>query len=553
MSRDRAEQLIEAGIWLGLAGDHEGARGLYLRALKLDPGNARATTLLRGVSPQPPIAAPVALEAQPSPTTAMTSPAPAAEEPEVPWVAVSELQTSVPSALHEPAQEPATAGPRGPVDSIWDAVAPPAQEDSVPADARATEEGVRVVVAAAHESVGQQVPGEPPAPTLEGDWGAIAGGDDGSFSPGPLKTPPPMFGAGTPSAFEPTAPAPRTTLMQFRPAPVPASGAGAPRSTLVQYRPSAAAQAPEVAAPRTTLMQFRPVEVAAAAAQANLADLGAALTASGPLLSPPTGASAEREAPQPRFVMPSLDQLVPGGPGPEAPPGPPIEPRQVGQDPAAREAHLEPSPAPAPADAKPAWAWGNIPPPDVPPADWAAQPEHRPSPWLAPTAESAWDQRTNPGIKLEEVEGRGRALDLISSDSKISRPPAERTEELRGLLRKAKDLLELDDHTGAMEFISKAQAIAPDDLEVQMLRERSERTLLTMYESKLGHLDATPRVLLKDDEIIWLNLDHRAGFVLAQIDGTVTFEDLFSVSGMSRFDTARILAQLVDEGVITRG
>jgi CRP-like cAMP-binding protein len=74
-----------------------------------------------------------------------------------------------------------------------------------------------------------------------------------------------------------------------------------------------------------------------------------------------------------------------------------------------------------------------------------------------------------------------------------------------------------------------------------------------MYESKLGHLDATPRVLLKDDEIIWLNLDHRAGFVLAQIDGTVTFEDLFSVSGMSRFDTARILAQLVDEGVITRG
>ena len=65
-------------------------------------------------------------------------------------------------------------------------------------------------------------------------------------------------------------------------------------------------------------------------------------------------------------------------------------------------------------------------------------------------------------------------------------------------------------------------------------------------------METIPRVLLKDDEIIWLNLDHRAGFVLAQIDGTVSFDDLFSVSGMSRIDTARILAQLVDEGVISR-
>jgi CRP-like cAMP-binding protein len=62
---------------------------------------------------------------------------------------------------------------------------------------------------------------------------------------------------------------------------------------------------------------------------------------------------------------------------------------------------------------------------------------------------------------------------------------------------------------------------------------------------------AHPRVVLKDDEIIWLNLDHRAGFVLAQIDGSVSFEDLFEVCGMSRLDTARILAQLVEEGVIS--
>ena len=151
------------------------------------------------------------------------------------------------------------------------------------------------------------------------------------------------------------------------------------------------------------------------------------------------------------------------------------------------------------------------------------------------------------------MPGRDRALDLISSDSKISRPPEARTAELQAILKSARRQLDLDDHTGAMEFIVKAEALAPDDLEVKVLKERSERTLLTMLESKLGPLTAVPRVLLKDDEIIWLNLDHRAGFVLAQIDGSVTFDDLFSVSGMTRLDTARILAQLVDEGVISRG
>ena len=67
---------------------------------------------------------------------------------------------------------------------------------------------------------------------------------------------------------------------------------------------------------------------------------------------------------------------------------------------------------------------------------------------------------------------------------------------------------------------------------------------------EIGKLSAVPRVRLKEDEVIWLNLDHRAGFMLAQIDGTLSFEDLFSVSGMSRLDTARILAQLLDQRVI---
>jgi tetratricopeptide (TPR) repeat protein len=183
-------------------------------------------------------------------------------------------------------------------------------------------------------------------------------------------------------------------------------------------------------------------------------------------------------------------------------------------------------------------------------------------PPLITDATSAWDHKSNPGMHISKIApGMGSAMDMVALDDRpASGPPPVSPraddairEEVHTLLRGAKDLLDLDDHTGAMDLIAKALELSPTDPEVQKMRDKSERTLQAMFESKLGKLDAIPRVALKDDEIIWLNLDHRAGFVLAQIDGTVTFEDLFAVSGMSRLDTARILAQLVEEGVIGRG
>jgi hypothetical protein len=57
-------------------------------------------------------------------------------------------------------------------------------------------------------------------------------------------------------------------------------------------------------------------------------------------------------------------------------------------------------------------------------------------------------------------------------------------------------------------------------------------------------------VLISGEEVIWLNLNHRAGFILSQIDGAVTYEDLIALSGMPRLDTVRILADLITNNVI---
>jgi hypothetical protein len=151
------------------------------------------------------------------------------------------------------------------------------------------------------------------------------------------------------------------------------------------------------------------------------------------------------------------------------------------------------------------------------------------------------------------------ALDLIESPRPLTPhvpslagvPPPPPVDDPAVLVRKAQDQIDFADHSGALALLDRVLADHPQHAEALRLRAKCESTLVSMFESKLGDLNRRPRLKLRPDEVIWLNLDHRAGFVLAQIDGTVSLDDLFALSGMSRLDTARILAQLVEEKVIT--
>lgn len=198
----------------------------------------------------------------------------------------------------------------------------------------------------------------------------------------------------------------------------------------------------------------------------------------------------------------------------------------------------------------------------------------REEPAPVPTS-NAWDQEREGAVVIplelapRDQAGGADALDLLASEERakpkpVPRPPpapqpaAQRpaqaegpARELERLLQGVKDMLALDDHTSALELVQRAEKLAPGDERVAAARQRCERTLLAMLESRLGDMRRKPRVKLRPDEIIWLKLDHRAGFVLAQIDGMVSYEDLFVISGMSRLDTARILVQLIEQGAIT--
>ena len=177
--------------------------------------------------------------------------------------------------------------------------------------------------------------------------------------------------------------------------------------------------------------------------------------------------------------------------------------------------------------------------------------EYAPSPWDdGPAAPATIEiESTADGIDLEAVAEKSDLRPLVPEGA---RPPvAEPRNDVEVWLSAAKELFSLGDFSGSLELIEKILQLDPDHGEARDYLRHNEATLVSMYESKLGPLTHVPRLAIKPEEVMWLNLDHRAGFLLAQIDGTVDFESLFALSGLPRLDTARILANLIADGVIT--
>jgi hypothetical protein len=143
--------------------------------------------------------------------------------------------------------------------------------------------------------------------------------------------------------------------------------------------------------------------------------------------------------------------------------------------------------------------------------------------------------------------------EIIFEDAVEMAPPTAKNREKRrspaDLLSDARDRMSLHDFQGVLDFVQQIPAHQRNE-EANKLFATSRANLLKMYESKIGPTDRVPKVRLSTEEVIWLNLNHRAGFILSQIDGSVTYEDLIALSGMDRLDTVRILAELITQKVI---
>ena len=231
------------------------------------------------------------------------------------------------------------------------------------------------------------------------------------------------------------------------------------------------------------------------------------------------------------------------GPQQAAPAQPGVHPWLPQADPAPL-AQTQQFAAPAPA-----------PKPPPPAAKTAAPRSKRSKPPEAPAApappppQNPWDD--GPSVAIPQPEDPGGEASGAWSIHKEALPiEAVADDETDVWMRGARELVALNDFSGALELLVKFLAHKPGDKDAQQMHDLCEHNLTLMYESKIGSMEARPQIAIPPDEIIWLNLDPRAGFVLAQIDSEVSFEDLYAICGLKRLDTARILCQLLEEGVV---
>ena len=101
----------------------------------------------------------------------------------------------------------------------------------------------------------------------------------------------------------------------------------------------------------------------------------------------------------------------------------------------------------------------------------------------------------------------------------------------------------------AWESLQQVAAARPDRLDVQgyLVMVRSERA--RQWAREVGDQGRAPRVKRSMQELMTLNLKPAEGFLLAQIDGELSIEQLLNLSN-DRVRTLEILAKFLREGLI---
>lgn len=130
----------------------------------------------------------------------------------------------------------------------------------------------------------------------------------------------------------------------------------------------------------------------------------------------------------------------------------------------------------------------------------------------------------------------------------VRRPAPE--ELIKPREREMADRVSVGDYSGALEIAEQILADNPNDENAKACAENCRSVLRQMYATRIGPLDRVPVVMVPRDQLRWLSIDHKAGFVLSLVDGVSTLEMIIDVSGMAELDTLRILSELAEQRII---
>jgi len=131
---------------------------------------------------------------------------------------------------------------------------------------------------------------------------------------------------------------------------------------------------------------------------------------------------------------------------------------------------------------------------------------------------------------------------MVRSSNRPTLPPAfDVAAYARDSERKSRASLPASD-TGA-------DAVDVTPSEVRRVNRPHTGTVITV-EAWARTVFGTPVVIMPPDSLKRLPLDHRAGFVLSLIDGSVDLETLVDLSAMERDEVLALVRHLCDSGIV---
>lgn len=170
------------------------------------------------------------------------------------------------------------------------------------------------------------------------------------------------------------------------------------------------------------------------------------------------------------------------------------------------------------------------------------------------------------GQSAPGASGPGSSLGSSSSaaQSQHRKASAEASRDLATgavrLIDEAESLVEKGKLDSAHDLVQSVLDGAPNSERAKaLLREIREKQndessahdRETAESDQVPPLEAIPRREMALEDIAEKDFDHRFGFILSLVDGTVTVEDVLELSSMSRSETMSVLSDMIEQAVLT--
>lgn len=156
-----------------------------------------------------------------------------------------------------------------------------------------------------------------------------------------------------------------------------------------------------------------------------------------------------------------------------------------------------------------------------------------------------------PDSALDFVDGHDPLPSSVAPMSGLEPPSAPPNQP--ATVKDLEQCYAVGDYSRALQIAEQLLARSPDDLSARRHAQNCRDILTQMFAARIGPLDQVVSVVVSPQEIQWLSLDHRAGFLLSLVDGQSTVDEILDISGMTRLDALKIIHDLTEQHVVRLG